>query len=290
VISTRFAPSPTGALHLGHAWSAVQAHDRARAEGGRFLLRIEDIDGTRSRPEHVQGIIDDLEWLDLAWDTPVMFQSERVSLYADALERLKATGHVYRCFCTRAEIEAHIVAAGSAPHAGERVPAHPETCRHREADEIGELLARGEPFAWRLDMAAALAPHAGIGWEDEIAGHQIAIPLSAGDIVLWRKDAPASYHLAVTVDDAAQDISHVVRGKDLFEATHVHRLLQAMLGLPVPIYRHHALLTGADGERLAKRHGAPTLADLRGDFPDGKVLADRLRAGELPIGFTIAKD
>ncbi len=285
----RFAPSPTGALHLGHAWSAIQAHDRARADGGTFLLRIEDIDGTRSRPEHVQGIIDDIDWLGIGWDGPVTFQSERVPLYAEALETLRATGHVYRCFCTRSEIEAAIAAAGLAPHDGDAVPPHPASCRHRSPAEIDERLARGEPFAWRLDMATAFAPYAGIGWEDEIAGPQPAAPLPAGDVVLWRKDAPAAYHLAVTVDDAAQGVTHVVRGKDLFAATHVHRLLQAMLGLPTPTYRHHALLTGADGHRLAKRHGAPTLADLRADWPDGRALADALRAGRLPIGFAVAR-
>jgi len=286
---SRFAPSPTGPLHLGHAWSAVQAHDRARGDGGAFLLRIEDIDGTRSRPEHVQGIRDDLAWLGLGWDGPVTFQSQRVPLYAEALERLQATGHVYRCFCTRSEIEAYIAAAGLAPHADDVAPRHPASCRHRSEAEIAPRLARNEPFAWRLDIAAAFAPHAGISWEDEIAGPQIADPLPAGDVVLWRKDAPASYHLAVTVDDAAQGVTHVVRGYDLFAATHVHRLLQAMLGLPTPTYRHHALLVNSDGHRLAKRHGAPTLADLRKDYPDGRVLADTLRAGDLPIGFAVGE-
>jgi glutamyl-Q tRNA(Asp) synthetase len=289
-ITSRFAPSPTGPLHLGHAWSAVQAHDFARAAGGRFLLRIEDIDGTRSRPEHVRGILDDLAWLGIDFDGPVTFQSERVPLYAEALEKLRATGHVYRCFCTRSEIEAYIAAAGLAPHDGDIAPPHPESCRHRSSTEIDERLARNEPFAWRLDMAAAFAPYAGIGWEDDIAGRQVADPLPAGDIVLWRKDAPASYHLAVTVDDAAQGVTHVVRGRDLFDATHVHRLLQAMLGLPTPTYRHHALLTDTNGQRLAKRHGAPTLADLRADYPDGRVLADALRAGDLPIGFAVTQD
>ncbi len=289
MITGRFAPSPTGALHLGHAWSAIQAHDRVRADDGCFLLRIEDIDGTRSRPEHVQGILDDLDWLGIGWDGAVTFQSERVPLYADALDILQASGHVYRCFCTRSEIEAHIAASGSAPHGDDVVPAHPESCRHRDEREIAERLSRDEPFAWRLDMAAAFAPHVGIGWEDEIAGPQTANPLPAGDVVLWRKDAPASYHLAVTVDDAAQGVTHIVRGRDLFEATHVHRLLQAMLGLPVPTYRHHALLTDTNGHRLAKRHGAPTLADLRADYPDGRVLADRLRAGDLPIGFAVGR-
>lgn len=288
MIVSRFAPSPTGRLHLGHAWSAVQAHDYARNARGRFLLRIEDIDGTRSRPEHVQAILHDLEWLGLTWDGPVVFQSERVALYQAALEKLRATGHLYRCFCTRAAIEAHIAAAGLAPHADDQPPPHPETCRHRGPDEIGELIARGEPFAWRLDMAAASAMHPDLRWIDEIAGQQIAQPDAAGDVVLWRKDAPASYHLAVTVDDAAQGVTHVVRGRDLFAATHVHRLLQAMLGLPTPTYRHHPLLVGADGQRLAKRHGAPTLADLRAAYPDGRILADELRSGTLPNGYRSA--
>lgn len=290
MISTRFAPSPTGRLHLGHAWSAIVAHDRARRENGAFRLRIEDVDGTRSRPEYFQGIVDDLTWLGLAWDGPIVFQSERLSLYADALERLKASGHVYRCFCTRSEIEAHIAASGCAPHDGERVPDHPDSCRNRTPEETVERLARADRFAWRLDIRRAFAPYVGIAWVDEIAGRETARPVPAGDIVLWRKDAPASYHLAATVDDAAQGITHVVRGQDLFAATHVQRLLQAMLGLPTPTYHHHALLNDAQGKRLAKRHGARTLADLRQEFPDGQALADRLRRGELPIGFDLASD
>jgi len=288
LIISRFAPSPTGRLHLGHAWSAVQAHDRARDVGGRFLLRIEDIDGRRSRPEHVAAILDDMQWLGLAWDGPVVFQSERVPLYAEALDRLHASGHTYRCFCTRADIAAEIAAAGSAPHGDDVPPLHPAACRHRSRAEIDARLAAGEPFAWRLDMAAAAAAHRDLTWQGELAGQQSARPETAGDVVLWRKDAPASYHLAVTVDDAAQDVTHVVRGRDLFAATHVHRLLQAMLGLPTPTYRHHPLLVDANGERLAKRHGAPTLADLRGAYPDGRTLADALRSAALPNGYASA--
>ena len=288
MIISRFAPSPTGRLHLGHAWSAVQAHDRARDVGGRFLLRIEDIDGRRSRPEHVAAILDDMQWLGLAWDGPVVFQSERVPLYAEALDRLHASGHTYRCFCTRADIAAEIAAAGSAPHGDDVPPLHPAACRHRSRAEIDARLAAGEPFAWRLDMAAAAAAHRDLTWQGELAGQQSARPETAGDVVLWRKDAPASYHLAVTVDDAAQDVTHVVRGRDLFAATHVHRLLQAMLGLPTPTYRHHPLLVDANGERLAKRHGAPTLADLRGAYPDGRTLADALRSAALPNGYASA--
>ncbi|WP_404373028.1 tRNA glutamyl-Q(34) synthetase GluQRS [Sphingomonas sp. MMS24-J45] len=279
---TRFAPSPTGKLHLGHAFSAIQAHDRARAEGGRFLLRIEDIDGARSRPEHVATIEADLRWLGLEWDGPVLFQSTRLEVYAAALERLRGMGLLYPCFCTRAEIAASL----SAPHGVEGI--YPGTCRALSEGERAARVAAGVPYAWRLDVAEAVAyledPEV-LLWHDEIAGDVIADPLSAGDVVLARKDAPASYHLAVTLDDAAQGITHVVRGVDLFAATHVHRLLQALLDLPTPIYRHHALLTGADGERLAKRHGAPTLESVRLRGDDGRALADLLRNGALPIGF-----
>ena len=271
-IVTRFAPSPTGRLHLGHGWSAVLAHDAARAAGGRFLLRIEDIDGTRSRPEHVETILADLDWLGLTWDGPVVFQSQRLALYADALDRLRAMGLLYPCFCTRAEI----AAAMSAPHGA--VAVYPGTCRGLDAK--GRL---AEPHCWRIDMAAAVARAGPLSFVDD--GATIAAdPLAQGDVVLARKDAPASYHLAVTVDDAAQGVTDVIRGRDLFEATHVHRLLQSLLGLPVPRYRHHGLLAGADGVRLAKRHGAPALAEMRLAGEDGRALADALRSGRLPNG------
>jgi glutamyl-Q tRNA(Asp) synthetase len=277
-IVSRFAPSPTGRLHLGHAFSAIRAHDVARAAGGRFLLRIEDIDGTRSRPEHVAAILDDLAWLGLAWDGPVVFQSARLALYAEALDRLQARGLVYRCFCTRAEIAA---ASLSAPHGAEAV--YPGTCR---ALSLAEREARaGEPHCWRIDMAAAVAAAGPLDWHDEQVGVVVAEPAAQGDVILARKDAPASYHLAVTVDDAAQGVTDVVRGEDLFAATHVHRLLQALLGLPTPVYHHHPLLTDAAGGRLAKRHGAPTLEALRLRGEDGWALADALREGRLPIGF-----
>ena len=281
-ITTRFAPSPTGRLHLGHAWSAIQAHDLARERGGRFLLRIEDIDGTRSRPEHVRAILDDLAWLGLDWDGAVTFQSQRLDLYQAALDRLKAAALVYPCFCTRAEIAREIAAAGSAPH-GPDGPTYPGTCRALGEDERAARIA--EPHAWRLDMAKAIATAGPLEWHDELAGLQVADPAAFGDVVLARKDAPSSYHLAVTVDDAAQGVSHVVRGRDLFAATHIHRLLQALLGLPTPIYRHHALLTDANGNRLAKRNGAPTLESLRFAGVDGSALANDLRGGRLPSGF-----
>lgn len=272
-VIARFAPSPTGALHLGHAVSAVTAHGFARRHGGRFLLRIEDIDGARSRPEHVEGILRDLAWLGLAWDGPVVFQSERLGLYEAALERLRAEGLLYRCWCTRAEI----AAAASAPH-GEEGPVYPGTCRGRDGGH--------GPFCWRLDMAKALATAGPLIWRDH--GRELAAdPARFGDVVLARKDAPSSYHLAVTVDDAAQGVTHVVRGADLFAATHVHRLLQHLLGLPTPDYAHHPLIVGDDGQRLAKRHGAPTLASLRDAGVDGRALARDIAAGRLPAGFAL---
>ena len=263
-VVTRFAPSPTGRLHLGHAWSAILSHDFAQARGGRFLLRIEDIDGTRSRAEHVATIVEDLRWLGLSWDADVVFQSARLARYAAALARLRAMGLLYRCYCTRAEI----AEAMSAPHGA--VAVYPGTCRG--APE------RDAPFCWRIDMAAAVERAGALDWTDH--GRPIvADPAAQGDVVLARKDAPASYHLAVTVDDAAQGVSDVVRGVDLFAATHVHRLLQALLDLPTPAYHHHPLLAGADGERLAKRHGAPALAAMRAAGEDGAAVAARLRAG-----------
>jgi glutamyl-Q tRNA(Asp) synthetase len=280
-VVTRFAPSPTGRLHLGHAFSAILAHDYARARSGRFVLRIEDIDGTRSRAAHVQTIIDDLHWLGLGWDGEVLFQSQRLGLYADALERLKGLDLLYPCFCTRADI----AASGSAPH-GPGGAIYPGTCRALSADK--RAARAGEPHAWRIDMARATALAGPLRWQDEIAGMIAADPVAHGDVVLARKDAPASYHLAVTVDDAAQGVSHVVRGVDLIAATDVQRLLQALLGLPTPAYRHHPLLVGDDGERLAKRAGAPALADLRAAGEDGQALADAIRSGRLGITSTKA--
>ncbi|OAN65435.1 tRNA glutamyl-Q(34) synthetase GluQRS [Sphingomonas sp. TDK1] len=273
-IHTRFAPSPTGRLHLGHAFSALQAHDFARAKGGVFTLRVEDIDGTRSRPEHVAAILADLDWLGLGWDEPPTFQSQRLGLYQAALDRLRDMGLLYPCFCTRADIAASL----SAPH-GPDGPLYPGTCRGRTDPDLTR------PHSWRLDMGSAVARTGPLSWHDAQVGVVIADPRSHGDVILARKDAPASYHLAVTVDDAAQGITHVVRGADLFAATHVHRLLQALLDLPTPCYRHHALLAGPDGTRLAKRHGAPTLEALRLAGEDGRALADKLRKGEVPIGF-----
>jgi glutamyl-Q tRNA(Asp) synthetase len=265
-------------LHLGHAFSAIRAHDLARSSGGKFFLRIEDIDPARSRSDHVEGIIEDLRWLGLTWDDDPLFQSQRLPLYADALARLRDIGLVYPCFCTRAEIAAEVAASASAPH-GPDGPHYPGTCRALSDEERARRLA-DTPHSWRLDVARAIDLTGPSSWWDQTRRRVTATPEVHGDVVIARKDAPTSYHLAVVIDDAAQAITDVVRGRDLFEATHIHRLLQALLGLPTPRYHHHALLTDADGRRLAKRDGAPTLAGMREAGVDPVVLAARLRAGE----------
>ena len=284
-VVSRFAPSPTGRLHLGHAYSALRAYDFARSRGGVFLLRIEDIDPGRRRAEHIDGVIEDLHWLGLQWDGEIVFQSQRLALYADALAGLKETGLVYPCFCTRSAISAEIAASASAPH-GPDGPHYPGTCRRLGEGERAARIAT-EPHAWRLDAARAVASAGLLTWHD---GETVieARPQAFGDVVLARKDAPVSYHLAVTVDDAAQGVTDIVRGRDLFEATHVHRLLQALLDLPAPRYHHHPLLTAADGTRLAKRSGAPTLASLREAGADPARLLDALRTGEMPGGYSLA--
>ncbi len=278
MIVTRFAPSPTGRLHLGHAFSAMLAHDFARAQGGSFLLRIEDIDPGRCRDAHVDAILDDLRWLGLDWDGEVLRQSQRLPLYAAALERLRDMGLLYPCFCTRRDI----AASASAPQ-GPDGPLYPGTCRALDAATRARRMA-DEAHCWRLDIAAAAAQAGPLSWHDAHAGAVAADPLSHGDVVLARKDAPVAYHLAVVVDDAAQGVSDVVRGQDLFAATHVHRLLQALLDLPVPRWRHHGLVTDAQGQRLAKRDGAPALELLRAQGADPTLLLDRLRRGDWAIG------
>jgi len=280
---TRFAPSPTGRLHLGHGWSALMAMDMARAVGGALRLRIEDIDGARSRPDHVAGIIEDLRWLGVEWDGEVVFQSARLALYEAALARLKEARLIYPCFCTRAEIAAEIAASGSAPH-GPDGPLYPGTCRPVDQEEREVRLAAGEPHCWRLDMARATARAGSLVWHDMDAGPVEARPEQAGDVVLARKDAPTSYHLAATVDDAEMGVTHVLRGNDLRAATGIHRLLQALLGLPSPLYRHHPLLVDAQGNRLAKRTGGISLAELRESGADAAQLRDDLRHGRFPVG------
>lgn len=258
---TRFAPSPTGRLHKGHAYSALLAFGRARDEGGRFLLRIEDIDTVRCRNEFVAGIFEDLTWLGLTWEEPVRRQSEHFADYQNALDRLKAMGLVYPCFCTRKDIQREIDAAETAPH-GPDGPIYPGICRGRE--DADALLADGAPHAWRLNLEAALAHICEpLVWQDEIRGAIKATPKELGDVVLARKDTPTSYHLSVVVDDALQDITHIIRGEDLFHATHIHVVLQKLLGYEPPIYHHHGLLLDEHGERFAKRNKSVTLESMR---------------------------
>lgn len=283
---TRFAPSPTGRLHLGHAYSALLAHDFARDRDGAFLLRIEDIDTGRSRPQHVDGIIEDLLWLGLQWDGEIVYQSERLGAYREALATLKREGLLYPCFCTRSEILAEIAASAAAPH-GPEGPVYPGTCRTLTARERNRLVAE-KPHAWRLDVARAVLRVGALSWTDH--GCEVrAEPELFGDVVLARKDAPASYHLAVTVDDAWQGITDIVRGVDLLAATHVHRMLQALLGLPTPRYHHHALLADAFGQRLAKRLGAPMLAGLRTAGAEPIELLAKLRTGQMPAGYSLGR-
>jgi glutamyl-Q tRNA(Asp) synthetase len=261
MIVTRFAPSPTGYLHVGHVASALTGWRAAREAGGRFLVRIEDIDATRCRPEFERAICEDLAWLGLTWEEPVRRQSRHMADYAAALERLDRLGVLYPCFCTRQEIAAEIAAAATAPH-GPDGPLYPGTCRALSAAERTDRKAR-LPYALRLDAAAAAALAGPLSWQEEGRGTVAVEPATLGDAVLARKEVAASYHLAVTVDDALQGITLVTRGEDLFPATHLHRLLQALLGLAAPRYRHHMLLTGADGRRLAKRDGSLTIRALR---------------------------
>ena len=264
VTTTRFAPSPTGYLHLGHAYSALFAARAAREAQGRFLVRIEDIDPTRCRPEFEQAIFTDLAWLGLVWETPVRRQSEHMADYRDALARLDAMGLLYPCFCTRAEIKAEIARSGDAPHGPLGTP-YPGTCRRLGPAERAARKADGSAYAIRIDMEQAIRAAGGapLTFHDRGRGWQVATPAIAGDIVLARKETPASYHLAVVVDDALQGVTLVTRGEDLFPATNIHRLLQALLGLPVPDYHHHPLLTDQGNQRLAKRSGAESLKSLR---------------------------
>jgi glutamyl-Q tRNA(Asp) synthetase len=260
---TRFAPSPTGYLHLGHAHSALTAWRRARAAGGRFLLRLEDIDATRCRPEFAAGILEDLAWLGLDWDGPVRVQSAHFGDYSVALDALRGRGLLYPCFCTRAEIARELAASAGAPH-GPDGPVYPGTCRGLSEAERAARIGAGVPYALRLDMGAALAAVGrALGFLDERAGWVVADPAAFGDVVLARKDVPASYHLCVTHDDALQGVTLVVRGEDFLAATHVHVLLQALMGWRTQDYAHHGLLTDASGRRLAKRDRAATLRDLR---------------------------
>ncbi|WP_119461395.1 tRNA glutamyl-Q(34) synthetase GluQRS [Rhodospirillaceae bacterium SYSU D60014] len=262
MIATRFAPSPTGYLHLGHAFSALTGWHAARPAGGRFLLRIEDIDAGRCRPEFEEAIFEDLAWLGLDWERPVRRQSDHMADYAAALDRLDGLGVLYPCFCTRKAIQDEVAAADRAPH-GPDGPLYPGTCRALSPAERREQIANGGAYALRLDAAQAARHVGALAWEEAEVGTVPVDPLLLGDIVLARKDIAASYHLAVTVDDHLQGVTLVTRGRDLFHATHVQRVLQALLDLRPPAYCHHRLLTARDGQRLAKRDKAETLRALR---------------------------
>ncbi|HSM54058.1 MAG TPA: tRNA glutamyl-Q(34) synthetase GluQRS [Erythrobacter sp.] len=275
MIVTRFAPSPNGMLHLGHAFSAIVAHDLAKERGGRFLLRIEDIDGARSRPELADEFRRDLAWLGLEWEE-VPAQSTRLASYEAAAQRLREAGLLYPCTCTRKEI------AALSPRIGPDGPVYPGTCK-------GKLLDPARSAAWRLDLERAIARAGELVWEDELAGTIAADPGAFGDVVLVRKDEPASYHLAATLDDATDGVTLVTRGQDLFAATHIHRLLQALLGLPVPTWHHHALLLDESGEKLAKRRDSASLADRRMVGEDGLLLAEQLRLHRFPVGISLSK-
>jgi glutamyl-Q tRNA(Asp) synthetase len=264
----RFAPSPNGYLHLGHAYSALRNFDGARAAGGRFLLRIEDIDQGRSRPEFEQAIFEDLEWLGLEWEGPVRRQSDHFSDYALAVERLDAMGLVFPCFCTRSDVAGEVAAQADWPRDPDGAPLYPGTCRALDEATRRKHLMAGHNAAMRLDMAEAGArfDHM-LGWREHFEGDDFrevrAEPQIWGDVVIARRDVPASYHIAVVVDDALQGVTDVARGMDLFYATSVHRLLQELLDLPAPAYRHHELILDAEGKKLSKSKGAETLRDLR---------------------------
>ena len=277
MIVTRFAPSPTGRLHLGHAFSATLGRARAHASGGKFLLRIEDLDQGRSRPEFVDGIFEDLEWLGLGWNEPVLVQSQRTDVYDDALGTLRERGLVYACFCTRADIAQSL----TAPH-GDAATSYPGTCRGLPDDPKRRATT---PHCWRLDSAKALDLAGLPSWTEADGTRFEGDRTQIGDAILARKDAPASYHLACVVDDAAACVTTVVRGADLRPSTPIQRLLQQLLGLPEPTYFHHPLVTHEDGRRLAKRDLAPTLAAMREAGVDGAELAAALTKGQLPLGF-----
>jgi glutamyl-Q tRNA(Asp) synthetase len=274
MVITRFAPSPTGYLHLGHAFSALNAWRRARSAGGQFLLRLEDIDPGRCRPHFATAILEDLTWLGLDWDGPPRIQSDHLADYQAVLDELRNRHLTYPCFCTRADIAREISASASAPHTPDGTPLYPGTCRRLSPAERATRIAAGEQFALRLDVAAALQPH--LWYEEEAEGRIACHPEQFGDIVLARKDAPASYHLCVTHDDALQGVTLVTRGKDLQPATSLHRLLQTLMGWRAPAYVHHHLLTDLAGRRLAKRDRAMTLRSLRAEGVSARAIIQRV--------------
>lgn len=271
--TTRFAPSPSGFLHIGHAFSALFAYRLALESGGTFLLRIEDIDPVRCRPEYEDAIYEDLSWLDLSWEKPVRRQSEHMDDYATAFNKLHEKNLLYPCFCTRKDIQEEISRSGSAAHHSPEGLLYPGLCRHMDPAQAADKIAAGEPYALRLDLQKALKTlEKPLTWHDRDKGMQTATPEILGDVVLARKDIGTSYHLSVTLDDHLQGVTLVTRGEELFYATHLHRLLQALLGLNVPEWQHHKLLLDKNGNKLSKRESAATLHDLR--EKQGKTAAD----------------
>ena len=262
MLRTRFAPSPTGHLHVGNAYSALLCQQWAESHQAELLLRIEDIDFNRCRPDFAADLIEDLEWLGIRWQGDILYQSRYLETYTQALEQLRQDGLIYPCFCTRRDIQREIENAGLAPHAEDMPEVYPGTCRMFSAEQRRQRIADGSPFAWRLDVQAAMLCVGEISWQDG-DGCSHAVHPDLNDAVIGRKDIGISYHLAVVVDDAAQGITHIIRGDDLRSSTGLHRLLQGLLGFPEPIYLHHALLRNEAGERLAKRNGAPSLRELR---------------------------
>lgn len=291
----RFAPSPNGLLHLGHAYSALLNFDRARETGGRMLLRIEDIDPTRCRPDYEAAIAEDLAWLGIVWERPVRRQSEHLADYRAALDKLFALGLIYPAFESRAEI-ARLVAAreaeGAWPRDPDGAPLYPGDARSLPASERARLIDTGAPYALRLDMAAACRRVAGLSWRELGEGadgeHGViaARPEAWGDVILARKETPTSYHLSVVVDDALQGVSEVVRGRDLFHATSVHRLLQALLGLPEPAYRHHALIRDGEGRKLSKSSRSTGLRELRAAGATPAGIRHQLGLDQVSLGFS----
>jgi glutamyl-Q tRNA(Asp) synthetase len=274
---TRFAPSPTGQLHLGHAFSALVAWDLAVQSGGRFILRMEDIDTARCRPEFMEGIYEDLSWLGLSWETPVRIQSQHTADTQAALQELDDRGLLYPCFCTRKDILREIESAPAAPH-GPEGSVYPGLCKARPMEERRRLVEARVPHSLRLDLARAVALTGSLDWEELKRGKVSADPFLLGDIVLARKDVASSYHLACTVDDALQGVTLVSRGEDLFPATAIHRVLQSLLKLPVPLYYHHPLLRDVTGKRLSKRDRSQTLQALREAGVSPEEIQERCRA------------
>jgi len=277
----RFAPSPNGYLHIGHAYSALRNFDMARRLGGRFLLRIEDIDTERCRPEYEQAIYEDLEWLGLSWDGPVLRQSDHFPIYAKAVEHLQARGLLYPCFCSRQDISRAVSAMRDWPRDPDGGPLYPRTCRHVSEEERMQRLASGQQAALRLDVAQSLGEIGqNLGWREYGEGEEArdvhAEPALWGDCILARKDIPTSYHISVVVDDARQGVTNIVRGKDLFDATSLHRLLQDLLDVPAPHYHHHDLLRDPAGQKLSKSTRAKSLRALREEGVTAQDVRKRL--------------